>query len=134
MALLSRTLATLPFEIIRLICEFLDCASLKQCRLVNHSIETQASEALFSTVHITTTITSLEHAKSIGRSAKHNTKVKAVIYHASSVISGPHGSLDESTDMSEFRRNGNIVEFINMIIFFVTQFWEWTLLSPGTWK
>lgn len=117
MALLSRTLATLPFEIISLICEFLGCASLKQCRLVNHSIETQASEALFSTVHITTTITSLEHAKSIGRSAKHNTKVKAVIYHASSVISGPHGSLDESTDMSEFRRNGNIVEFINMIDF-----------------
>jgi hypothetical protein len=104
-------LATLPYEIIRHICRFMDCTSQKQCRLVNHSIENPASAALFSTVHITTTIASLEHAKFIGRSSKQITKVKTIIYHASSLVTSPPGSLDEITDGSQLGRPCNFVEF-----------------------
>lgn len=111
MTALELTLVTLPYEIVDHVCEFLDKSSLKQCRLVSHSLEAPASAALFSTIHITTTIASLNHAKVIGRLANLATKVRTITYHASTLIFSPNGSLDEPTGDVDISRPSNLPEF-----------------------
>lgn len=102
MATLSHTLATIPYEVTSQILQLLDIPSLKQCRLTNHALLPAASSTLFSSIHITTTVTSLNHAISIARSPDLSSKAQSFTYHASTLVSSPRGSLDETTGTATY--------------------------------